>query len=95
MYDIRTFHHEQINFVETEIRTKAAVEKMEQVNSHVKHVVETMTGYSSDGEIKISVFHVHEQGQTDTRMFYTYRDRDLVSYNKDHGKPESDEAQNG
>lgn len=104
MYNIKTTHIELINIdegngIETEVKTSANVEDMSEVNKYIKNFISTFSEYADDGLVKIAVFHTDDYGKVDTRLFYTYQDGEMISFNKDRGcpriqKPETTEEAN-
>lgn len=86
-YNIKTTHHEVINNVLTEIKTDATVYEMNEVKDYIQEFIEQFTDYSDEGLIKVAVFHTDDYGKMDLRMFYTYKEKDMISFNKDHGRP--------
>ena len=90
MYNIKTTHFELINIdegngIETEVKTSANVEDMNEVNKYIKNFISTFSEYAEDDLVKIAVFHTDDYGKVDTRFFYTYQDGDMISFNKDRG----------
>lgn len=86
-YNIKTTHTEVIGNVPTEVKTDATVYEEKEVKAYINELVEQLTDYAEDGLIKIAVFHTNDGGIMDLRMFYTYKEKDMISFNKDHGRP--------
>lgn len=90
-YNIKSTHCEVICNTSTEIKTDATVYEMKDVNEYIQDFVEQFTDYSEEGKIKIAVFHKNDAGILVTRLFYTYQDKEMVSFNKDNCRQNSSE----
>ncbi len=90
-YNIKTTHTEVIGNVETEIKTDAIVYEQKEVQDYISIFVSQFTEFADEGRIKIAVFVTNDYGTLEQRMFYTYEEGEMVSFNKDKGRPKMTE----
>lgn len=92
-YNIKTTHTEVVDNIETEIKTDATVYDHKEVQEYINVFVNQFTEFADEGRIKIAVFVTNDYGTLEQRMFYTYEEGDMVSFNKDKGKPKTQQEE--